>query len=527
MNCDTPPIETRPSVGRFITQAAIVAIGLALLVVGFRALAADAASADGPTSFVAITPCRLADTRSEFQIGTRGAPLGDGEQARFQVTGAVGDCTIPKSAVAVSANVTAVGPTAATFIAVWPSDAADPGTSIINLLAGQSPTPNNVSVAMSEAGSITFLNAFGSVDLIVDVLGYYIPVDAATGVPVDVVARLDQLEDDVAAGEEERADLLARLATAEASLAVAEDDIVQLEQDVLFLSHDVEGVQSRLGTVESKTAPISVGNFTGGPTLRVSGVNLQVVDGSGDTGCGHEPGSSLGDDPCNGRGNVVIGYHEDPNRVTERTGSHNLDVGAWNSYTRYGGAVIGFANEIAAPYSSVTGGRRNTADDFWSTVGGGENNRASGNSSFAAGGSDNVASGNQSATFGGFLNQSTASYAYAFGGQHNDAAATSSTVIGGESNSATTVDSMIVGGHDNITGAQYAVVVGGWENQANGDSAVVVGGNGNTASGASATVTGGSGNTASGDASSISGGASDSVSGTFDWRAGDDFFSDD
>jgi hypothetical protein len=84
-----------------------------------------------------------------------------------------GNFNIPADAVALSLNVTGVDATAPTFVTVFPSDAAQPVTSNLNLLPGQAPTPNAVTTGLDGVGQFALFNAFGSVDLVVDINGYY------------------------------------------------------------------------------------------------------------------------------------------------------------------------------------------------------------------------------------------------------------------------------------------------------------------------------------------------------------------
>src|SRR5581483_4954821 len=59
----------------------------------------------------------------------------------------------------------------------------------------------------------------------------------------------------------------------------------------------------------------------GKPTIRFSGVNVQVVSGSGTT-----------NGTVNGEGNLVLGYDESPGT---QTGSHNLILGVGQGFTSY------------------------------------------------------------------------------------------------------------------------------------------------------------------------------------------------
>jgi hypothetical protein len=146
-----------------------------IAVVGFAATRSSALPGSEETTFVPITPCRLLDTRDEssFTVGPRNTPIGSGETYRQQVTGANGRCLIPSDASGVALNVTAVNPTADSFLTLFPFDATLPQTSNLNYLVGSPPTPNKVDVRLSSDGGLGIYNAFGTVDVIADVAGYY------------------------------------------------------------------------------------------------------------------------------------------------------------------------------------------------------------------------------------------------------------------------------------------------------------------------------------------------------------------
>lgn len=132
----------------------------------------------GETVFVPVVPCRLVDTRPASNVGPRSVPLGaSGEQTFGAHDGSDADsaCAIPSTATAVSTNVTAVGATAPSFLVLWPADSERPGTSNLNYFPGAPPTPNSVVVPLSGTGQFTAFNLNGTVDVIVDVNGYYQP----------------------------------------------------------------------------------------------------------------------------------------------------------------------------------------------------------------------------------------------------------------------------------------------------------------------------------------------------------------
>jgi len=75
--------------------------------------------------------------------------------------------------VALALNVTAIGATAPTFLTVWPGGTR-PTASSLNPVPGQPPTPNGVIAQLSTDGSFAIYNLAGDVDVIVDVVGYYV-----------------------------------------------------------------------------------------------------------------------------------------------------------------------------------------------------------------------------------------------------------------------------------------------------------------------------------------------------------------
>ena len=88
--------------------------------------------------FVPITPCRLFDTRPDFQVGPRSSPLGPNDTFTVTGRGTSGQCNISSEAAGVVLNVTSVGATSPTFLTIYPTDAAErPNASNLN------PSPEN------------------------------------------------------------------------------------------------------------------------------------------------------------------------------------------------------------------------------------------------------------------------------------------------------------------------------------------------------------------------------------------------
>ena len=123
------------------------------------------------TDLYTLPPCRVVDTRSP--AGTLGGPaLASGTTRSFPI---VGTCGIPAGAVAVTANVTAVSPTASGFLEVLPSGIEPAGTSSISFKANQARS-NNLDLALGAGGELsvrTQLSTAGTVHFVLDVSGYF------------------------------------------------------------------------------------------------------------------------------------------------------------------------------------------------------------------------------------------------------------------------------------------------------------------------------------------------------------------
>ncbi len=125
--------------------------------------------AHAPTTFVALTPCRLLDTRNT--AGTWGGPsLGAARARAFPV---VGRCGIPADAKSLSVNLTAVNQSAAGNVQVyggtWPSPTAL--TVLYNVLQ----TRAACALVQVGAGAVVIQNNqfAGTADVVLDVNGYY------------------------------------------------------------------------------------------------------------------------------------------------------------------------------------------------------------------------------------------------------------------------------------------------------------------------------------------------------------------
>ncbi len=391
--------------------------GLALAVVlawWFAAWRAEAAGpGPGESTLVPVTPVRVLDSRDPVNVGLAG-PFVSAVGQDLDVTGAIPTTTgtqtvVPEGATGVVLNVTVVEPSADGFVSIRPADAPGvPATSSLNFTAGQI-VPNSVTVALPTAGAdagkieITY-DAFGqpgpTTDILIDVVGY-----TTDGGVAGLAERVSALESELTAVKSSLdPGLAARISTIESQLTAVQSSVDPgLSERVSTVESQVAAVDAKIGT---KLDAVSIETVDGQPTFRFTGVNVQVVDGSGDT---------WGD--VNGRGNLIVGYNSSTDE--DRSGSHNLVVGDGHTYTSFGGVVFGTDNTIEsrgasitagssnraiAPYSSVSGGSFNITSDFLASVVGGAWNEASGYGAVVGGGSGNSAAGLYSSISGGGRN---------------------------------------------------------------------------------------------------------------------------
>ena len=147
-----------------------------------------ASSSAAPSSFVAVTPFRILDSRpAPANVGGWVGPLAPNSSHTFAVAG---EGSVPDDALAVVMNVTAVDPTGNSYLTVYPAGDTLPWVSNVNFRAGNN-TANLVTVALGTNGEVTVYNFTGSVHVIADVAGYYrkgndnfislaVPSDAST-----------------------------------------------------------------------------------------------------------------------------------------------------------------------------------------------------------------------------------------------------------------------------------------------------------------------------------------------------------
>jgi hypothetical protein len=207
-------------------------------------------------------------------------------------------------------------------------------------------------------------------------------------------------------------------------------------------------LQDKLKALEGLLRHVTVVTTQDGlKEIVITRANLRIVNGLGSTDCTNQ-GQEIPNCP-NGLGNLIVGYNEPRSPLggpNVRTGSHNVVVGQFNNFSRFGGLVIGNFNEISGDFAAVSGGLSNTASGEGATVSGGNANTASGQTSSVSGGFNNTASG-QGATISG--------------GDSHVASGSNSSVSGGLANTASGMASSVSGGFNNTASAESAAISGG------------------------------------------------------------------
>lgn len=134
-----------------------------------------AANASNALVFIAITPCRVMDTRTgQGFTGQFGPPALIAFASRTVNPVAQTGCGVPSSAIAYSLNFTAVMSGPLSFLSVWPAGQPYPNVSTLNAPSATSGAIiANAAIVPAGAGGAVALLPSNNTDLIVDINGYF------------------------------------------------------------------------------------------------------------------------------------------------------------------------------------------------------------------------------------------------------------------------------------------------------------------------------------------------------------------
>ncbi len=160
----------------FSLVVALVITGLAVVADRIPAARPGQLVSYGNPAYHPLTPARILDTRTG--LGAPAAAVGPAKSIDMQVTGAGG---VPATGVgAVVLNLTGTESAGSTFVTAWPTGAARPNASNLNLTQGET-RPNQVIVKVGTGGKVSLYNNVGSVHLIADVVGWFTIATDYTG----------------------------------------------------------------------------------------------------------------------------------------------------------------------------------------------------------------------------------------------------------------------------------------------------------------------------------------------------------
>lgn len=168
----TGPVPLGPA-GTLDVRAHNARTHLVVDVLGYHLPATATPRPAGASTYVPITPCRLADSRVVGTVPTVGTArriaVTDGDH-RPQGGSATG-CGIPAGARAAAIAVSAVEPSAAGYLRTWPTGKAAPTATFLNFARATS-TTNTGPIPLGPAGTIEQRVHVAPTHVVVDVLGY-------------------------------------------------------------------------------------------------------------------------------------------------------------------------------------------------------------------------------------------------------------------------------------------------------------------------------------------------------------------
>ena len=289
----------------------------------------------------------------------------------------------------------------------------------------------------------------------------------------------------------------------------------------------------------------------GGTRLSVNGNVVTITSDTGTTGGGgNGDGWLLGGNGGTDPDENFIGTSDDrPFEIHVDEGGHDQDVtagrgrvlrlepndnspniiggfygnsltGLYAGVTVAGGGTFGEPNIVSADFTTVGGGKGNSATGVNATVSGGSNNAASGQSATIGGGFSNQAEANSATVGGGLRNRARNWNATVSGGKDNSAESISTTVSGGDGNRASGTGGTIGGGINNLVFGTGGTIAGGEANATSDEYSTVAGGRFNNSSETGATVAGGVNDTASGKYATVGGGLANVASGVYSTASG-------
>lgn len=209
--------------------------------------AAAGIQAQSVANFVAVPPCRVADTRDN-SLSHLGTPsLKAGVSRDFPILES--SCGIPATAVAYSLNITVVPQGPLGYITVWPAGQKQPFVSTLNSFGG-AVIANAAIVGSGTAGALT-LFATDNTDVILDINGYFTAAESTTD---QLNQAVTQINKQITQTNQQVAQQGSQL-TQQIGQAVQQSN--QLTQQVNQLSQQVTPITQQLSQITQTAAQVS------------------------------------------------------------------------------------------------------------------------------------------------------------------------------------------------------------------------------------------------------------------------------
>jgi len=146
----------------------------------------SSAAAGQQLLLIAMTPCRVLDTRTDQgQTGPFGPPRLKPYVSRTVPISSHSRCIVPAVAAAYSLNFTVIPLTRLDFLSAWPSGMPYPGVSTLNAVLGG--IVSNAAIVPAGANGAIDLLASQDTEMIIDVNGYYMPTASNARMTAGVV----------------------------------------------------------------------------------------------------------------------------------------------------------------------------------------------------------------------------------------------------------------------------------------------------------------------------------------------------
>lgn len=134
------------------------------------------ASSPIESKYVPITPCRIVDSRTAPTAFAPKEIRSYKTQGNTASQGGATNCGVPATASALEIDATAVDATGSGFLRIYPAGGAEPNSTFMNYIDGfNASNAGSVAITPGTGANIKVKNYGSSTDLVVEVLGYYVP----------------------------------------------------------------------------------------------------------------------------------------------------------------------------------------------------------------------------------------------------------------------------------------------------------------------------------------------------------------